>query len=311
MAALVVDSSIRMCGLCARVAQRQCYGQTVQNSVLVPQLQSIFGRRFPFVPQRQNLMVQTIQQTAEIFQLLFDFRWSMLPCRARVDNDSLRPWLVMLVTIHLIRVPFRLSQAPDAWHHGRYGPEEHVSSYLPQVQLLDEVVVPVVCNDICPGPAAHHSGGAAGAAHHQGHLHPRRGAEFDPHGSDCSADHRDSTVAVPRQGVDMPVVGPHRCNLCSSSSWCSTGAALGQGCRARCVHDKCPDPDAQYSGGAAVAVPLQGRHHPRRCAETGSHGLTVQQTTEILLLQYIDKVFDDPVVQVPAVSTGAVVEKTV
>ena len=58
------------------------------------------------------------------------------------------------------------------------------------------------------------------------------------------------------------------------------------------VHDKCPDPDAQYSGGAAVAVPLQGRHHPRRCAETGSHGLTVQQTTEILLLQYIDNAVD-------------------
>ena len=39
------------------------------------------------------------------------------------------------------------------------------------------------------GPAVHHFGGAAGAAHHQGHLHPCRDAEFDPHGSDCSADH--------------------------------------------------------------------------------------------------------------------------
>ena len=58
-----------------------------------------------------------------------------------------------------------------------------------QVQLLDEVVVPVVCNNICPGPAVHHFGGAAGAAHHQGHLHPCRDAEFDPHGSDCSPDH--------------------------------------------------------------------------------------------------------------------------
>ena len=37
---------------------------------------------------------------------------------------------------------------------------------------------------------------------------------------------------------------PWWAQLCSSSSWCSTGAALGQGCRARCVHDKCPDPDA-------------------------------------------------------------------
>ena len=44
MAALVVDSGIRMCGRCACVAQRQCYVQTVQNSVLVPQLLFIGGR---------------------------------------------------------------------------------------------------------------------------------------------------------------------------------------------------------------------------------------------------------------------------
>ena len=42
-------------------------------------------------------------------------------------------------------------------------------------------------------------------------------------------------------------------------------------------NDKCPDPDAQYSGGAAVAVPLQGRQHPCRWAETASHGLTIQR----------------------------------
>ena len=83
-------------------------------------------------------------------------------------------------------------QAGDARHHGQYGPEgqffARLSVAIPQVQLLDEVVVPVVCNDTCPGPAAH-SGGAAGAAHHQGHLHPLRGAEFGSHGSDCSPDH--------------------------------------------------------------------------------------------------------------------------
>ena len=67
----------------------------------------------------------------------------------------------------------------------------------------------------------------------------------------------------------------------------STGVALGQACCARCVHDKCLGPAAHHSGGAAVAVPLHGRQHPRQCAETGSHGLTVQQTTEILLLQYM------------------------
>ena len=55
-------------------------------------------------------------------------------------------------------------QAGDARHHGQYGPEgqfyARLSVAIPQVQLLDEVVVPVVCNDTCPGPAAH-SGAAA------------------------------------------------------------------------------------------------------------------------------------------------------
>ena len=49
-------------------------------------------------------------------------------------------------------------QARDARHHGQYGPEGQfyagLSVAIPQVQLSDEVVVPVVCNDICPGPAA-------------------------------------------------------------------------------------------------------------------------------------------------------------
>ena len=48
-----------------------------------------------------------------------------------------------------------------------------------------------------------------------------------------------------------------------------TGAALGQGCYAliqRCITVEVP-----------LAVPLQGRQHPRRCAETASHGLTFQR----------------------------------
>ena len=81
MAALVVDSGICMCGRCARVAQRQCYGQTVQYSVLVPQL-SFIGVA-SFVPQRQIPMVQTVQLTTEIPQMPFVFWWSMpLLCRS-------------------------------------------------------------------------------------------------------------------------------------------------------------------------------------------------------------------------------------
>ena len=69
----------------------------------------------------------------------------------------------------------------------------------------------------------------------------------------------------------------------------STGAALGRGCRARCVHDKCLFPAAHHSGGAAGAAHHQGHFHPRRGAETGFHGLTVQQNIEIPRLQFLDK----------------------
>ena len=44
-------------GRCVGVVQRQGYGQTVQKTVLAPQLQFIGGRRPPFVPQRQIPMV--------------------------------------------------------------------------------------------------------------------------------------------------------------------------------------------------------------------------------------------------------------
>ena len=101
----------------------------------------------------------------------------------------------------------RCPQAPDARHHGRYGPEgQFCARFLvafPQVQLLDEVVVPVLCNNTCPSPAAH-SGGAAGAAHQQGHLHPLSGAEFGSRGPHCSTDHE-----IPRlQFLDKDLTCP-------------------------------------------------------------------------------------------------------
>ena len=62
----------------------------------------------PFVPQRQILMVHTVLQTSEIPQLLY-VSGGRCPCcavvlafRARVDTGSLRPWLVMLVTMRLL-----------------------------------------------------------------------------------------------------------------------------------------------------------------------------------------------------------------
>ena len=78
-------------GCCARVAQRQGYGQTVQKTVLVPQLQFIEGRQPPFVPQRQIPMVLLVQKAIDTPQLQL-VRWSMpllcRSCHARCRSDS-------------------------------------------------------------------------------------------------------------------------------------------------------------------------------------------------------------------------------
>ena len=83
-----------------------------------------------------------------------------------------------------------------------------------------------------------------------------------------------STVALGDNFVEMVVfsalLGSTLDTWCCHSLWpfhrCSSWTRLS-----------CPDPEVHHSGGAAVAVPLQGRQHPRRCAETASHGLTVQR----------------------------------
>ena len=59
------------------VVLRQVLRFVVQKAVVVPQLQSIEGRRHSFRSAEADPMVQTIQETTEILQLLFDFRWLM------------------------------------------------------------------------------------------------------------------------------------------------------------------------------------------------------------------------------------------
>ena len=63
---LLVPGAVLGQGRCARVVQRQEFGQTVQNTSLVPQLQSVGGRWPPFVPQRQIPVVLPVQITIEI-----------------------------------------------------------------------------------------------------------------------------------------------------------------------------------------------------------------------------------------------------
>ena len=152
-------------------------------------------------------------------------------------------------------------------------------------------------------------GGPAGAAHHHGHPHPRRGAEFVPHGSDFSADHGESTVAVPRQD-DMPVGVPHRC---SGPDFLDKEVDMPV-----VVPGRCSGPDVQnHFVNKEVDMPAVV---PHRCPGPAS-----QKIVEVPLLQFFDKGSDMPVV-VPscvwtrwsmplysggASSTGAVVERTV
>ena len=93
---------------------------------------------------------------------------------------------------------------------------------FPQVQLLDEVVVPVVCNNTCSSPAAH-----SGLPQVQLIiLHPRRGAEFGPHGSGCSADHEiprlqflDKDFTCPLLSHTGALTGPDSAVSVLSRSW--------------------------------------------------------------------------------------------
>ena len=68
--------------------------------------------------------------------------------------------------------------------------------------------------------------------------------------------------------------------------------------------------EVHHSGGAAVAVPLQGRQHPRRFAETVYHGLTCQRPLRFSCCSTMTRwmMF---VVLVVQVLMGAVVEETV
>ena len=150
---------------------------------------------------------------------------------------------------------------------------------IPQVLLLDKVVVPVVCNDrrscsrqfrrLVEVPQVQHIITVI-------HI-PVVAQSLIPMALTFQ-----QTIEIPRlQFLDKELICPllvYTGANCAAPSWRSnTGAALGQGCRARCVHDKCPDP-------------------VRR---------TVQKTVENPLLQFINKVVIIPVGaqrQVPMVS---------
>ena len=95
------------------------------SAVAVPRWPS----KFPFVLQRQILMVYTFLQTTEIFQLPLAFRLSMplLCCRVCLLRSCRQRQFAPKTGYAGYDVPQLcsswLSQAHDARHHGRYGPD--------------------------------------------------------------------------------------------------------------------------------------------------------------------------------------------
>ena len=82
---------------------------------------------------------------------------------------------------------------------------------FPQVQLLDEGCRAPLCARQMPFFSCSSQWMCRwGSSSSRPSTSPSRRRDRFPW-SYCSADHQDSTVAVPRQGVDMPVVEPHRC----------------------------------------------------------------------------------------------------
>ena len=63
---LLVPGAVLGQGRCARVVQRQDYGQTVQNTSLVPQLQFVGGRWPPFVPLFRTIEILHLQYTDKV-----------------------------------------------------------------------------------------------------------------------------------------------------------------------------------------------------------------------------------------------------
>ena len=117
-----------------------------------------------------------------------------------------------------------------------------------QVQLLDMVFMPVVCNDICPGPRLAESGRFLRCSSWRRLLCPLCATTY-------ARFRRTVYVAIPQVPLLDSVVVPVVCN------------------------DICPGQTRSNRGDAAGAVPRQGCGHACRCAATGA-GIDVQKTAE-------------------------------
>ena len=111
-------------GRCARDAQRQGYGQTVQNSVLVPQLPFFADRRHPFRAAESVSHGLVWSEDHRAPQLQYVARWSMpllrmscltCPslCNDRTSGLSLYSALSLVQQrIHALRQPTELLKKP-------------------------------------------------------------------------------------------------------------------------------------------------------------------------------------------------------
>ena len=98
------------------------FGLTSQKTVDSPQLQSIAGRRHFLSFRKADPHGPDFSADHRDFPVAVRFRCSMsplcwwcLPCRACVDSGSLRPRLVMLVTMRLGCVPLGCRRPSSSW----------------------------------------------------------------------------------------------------------------------------------------------------------------------------------------------------
>ena len=239
------------------VVLRQVLGLMVQNTVVRPQLLFIGGRLPSFVPQRQIPMVQTVQQTTEIPQMPFVFRWSMpLLCRscgsqvvylrtqrtAWFDSGYMR--CVSLRSFHIFYVywltmDLEVDSRPALfWRLLGSTVDTSLCVRLRRpyfsvmlgstvdtslcVRLRRLVFLVTIHLALCSFPVFRpvmldimasmdlKDSFMRGAAHHRGHVHSLRGAEFGSHGPHCLQTMRFHDCSS-STWINMPVVESHMC----------------------------------------------------------------------------------------------------
>ena len=182
------------------VQQRQVRGSMVLKTVVVPQLQSIEGRRHPF---RDAEADHHGPCSADHGDSAVAAHCGRCPCCAGRADSQVLPW----------RRPWRSHSCSSLRNRHSLSSDcrklqifRSCSSSRSFSSFRDDESLPHGPCDHRDSPVAFEHGSQCTYYAGRAGVRPCRGAEAHSHGPDCSADQRDSPVAVRRQVVDVPVV---------------------------------------------------------------------------------------------------------